>query len=589
MPASLARRLYASSSITRLLFIYGPTEATVQVITAEVGPDAVDPVLIGRPIPGVGVHVTDAELSEVPDGDFGELCLSGIQLADGYIGRDDLTAERFVPAPPAMGGRLYRTGDLGRRLADGTFEFRGRMDDQVKIRGQRVEPGEVQAHLAGHPAVSQAHVGFREGVGGTELVAWAAPLGESVDPEELRDYLRHRLPAPLVPSVITVLDTLPVGPRGKLDVARLPSPDAQTLAGAGSDGELLRAYDRTVPPSMTDRDALVEVVSAAVAEVLGTATPVWPDDDFFDDLGGTSLLAVRLVARLEEVLSVRVPLSLVLGGTTIAHLADALVGLQGEPVQLVVNGRGDDVPLVLVHAWIGGVLRYRLLAPYLPPSQPLIGIAVNHDVQGSQPHTIDALAEQALVQLRALRPTGPYLLGGHSAGGLIALEMARRLRVEGAEVGEVLLIDTPALVSGWRFWRSEIVLNWDDWKTRSWSERVERVQSFISNRRGRIGTPSGDDQDVQWRLAVTNRSSMRAIRTFEPAPYDGDVLVLYTSDSKRRHRGRSDLGWGELVRGTLTAEPIGGTHDTIFAPANAPGISAHLLGAARRLRREVSA
>jgi len=193
------------------------------------------------------------------------------------------------------------------------------------------------------------------------------------------------------------------------------------------------------------------VVATAIGEVLGNGVPVRADDHFFDDLGGTSLLAVRLMARLEEVLEVRLPLSVVLSEATVAGLADAVSRLQPDDhLQLVVNAHGEDTPIVLVHAWLGGVLRYRLLAPHLPPSQPLIGIDVHH---GGEPvaDSIAALADQAIVQLRSVRPVGPYVLGGHSMGGLVSLEMARRLRSEGAEVGEVVLIDVPARVSGWRF------------------------------------------------------------------------------------------------------------------------------------------
>ncbi|MFI0941513.1 non-ribosomal peptide synthase/polyketide synthase [Streptomyces sp. NPDC021020] len=276
LPAALAARFHRVLPGTRLHNLYGPTEASVDVTAYEV-PAEPAAVPIGRPVWNTRAYVLDAALRPVPPGVPGELYLSGVQLARGYLGRPALTAERFVADPyaPEPGGRMYRTGDLARWTRTGELEYLGRTDDQVKLRGLRIEPGEVEAVLAAHPAVAQTAVLVRD----DRLVAYAVPApGATADPTALRAHGAATLPGHMVPAAVLVLPAFPLTPNGKLDRRALPAPD---FAAEATD---------TAP-----RTPLEETLCALVADVLGLER-VGVEDDFFA-LGGDSIVAMQLVAR----------------------------------------------------------------------------------------------------------------------------------------------------------------------------------------------------------------------------------------------------------------------------------------------------
>jgi amino acid adenylation domain-containing protein len=333
-----ARRALAAGAPGRLVNGYGPTENTVFSTwhpIAEVPEDAWT-VPIGRPIAGSTAYVLDRGGEPVPEGWPGELCVGGWGVARGYLARPGLTAERFVPDAfgAAPGARLYRTGDRVRWNARGEIEFLGRVDFQVKVRGFRVEPGEVEAVLAAHPAVREAVVVVRPDAGGDRrLVGYVAADAEAVSGAGLRAYLRERMPEYMVPSAVVVLEALPLTPNGKVDRRALPDPEA----GAGAEGG-------DVAPRTATEAALARVF----AEVLGVER-VGVHAGFFD-LGGHSLLATRAVSRIREATGADVPLRALFEAPTVAALAervDALLG-EGAVVQappIVPTPRGGELPL----------------------------------------------------------------------------------------------------------------------------------------------------------------------------------------------------------------------------------------------------
>jgi amino acid adenylation domain-containing protein len=297
----------------RWLNAYGPSEATVTATFHE--PRAGDPpptgpvVPIGRPIAGIDILLLAADGEPAPPGEAGEIALAGAGLARGYLGRADLTAERFVPHPLAVRGgeRLYRTGDRGRFLPDGALEFLGRLDDQVKVRGVRVEPREVEAALAACPGVREAAVLPRElRPGERQLVAWVATAaGTTV--AELRRQLRRTLPEAMVPAAWVLLDALPKSPSGKVDRAALPPP-----APATADGDEPEAA----------AGAVEEVLAGVWAELLDLPR-VRPEDDFFE-LGGHSLAAGQMLALVREACGVELPARALFAAPTLAAFAAAV-------------------------------------------------------------------------------------------------------------------------------------------------------------------------------------------------------------------------------------------------------------------------
>ena len=304
-----ARRVVEALPDLALIDGYGPTEGTTftccyRVTGAE---PAGSPLPVGRPIANTRAFVLDDDLRMVPAGVAGELFAGGDGLARGYLGRPDLTAERFVPDPFSgqPGERLYQTGDRARWRSDGTVELLGRLDGQVKIRGFRVETGEVESVLARHPAVRQAAVVARDGAGGKALTAYVT-LSEPLPPAALQSFLRERLPEPMIPAAWAVLDELPLTPNGKVDRRALPAPEASRPD-----------RERREPRTPLERD-VVEVCT----EVLGREE-ISLDDNFFA-LGGHSLLATQLMARLGDRLRMELPLSLVFDAKDLGDLAERI-------------------------------------------------------------------------------------------------------------------------------------------------------------------------------------------------------------------------------------------------------------------------
>lgn len=283
LPAELQAKVLASFPHIELLNLYGPTEAAIEVTWWDCRDDGSLIVPIGRPVANLSAHVLDAELRVVPRGVAGELYLGGVGLARGYWQRPGLSAERFVADPlGGDGARLYRTGDLARWRADGQIEYLGRVDHQVKIRGFRIELGEVEAQLLRESEVEEAVVVAHEGAGGARLVAYVSNGGRSeIDTARLAQQLGKTLPDYMLPSAIMVLERLPLNANGKVDRKALPSP-------AMSRQQAYKAPEGLV----------AETVAVVWAEVLGVEK-VGADDNFFD-LGGHSLLLIRVHRLLED-------------------------------------------------------------------------------------------------------------------------------------------------------------------------------------------------------------------------------------------------------------------------------------------------
>jgi len=302
MPPDLAVSLAERSTSTWNL--YGPTETTIWSTQSHIV--AARGVSIGGPIANTQLYVLDAGGDVVPTGVAGELYIGGAGVARGYLGRPDLTAERFVPSPFADGARLYRTGDLVRWRSDGELEYLGRLDHQVKLRGYRIELDEIEVALVAHEAVAQAVVVAREEGGDKRLVAYVVGNhGTTVDIGELRAHLKQSMPDYMVPSAFVVLDKLPLTTNGKIDRRALPAPEG---------GPVNRGV------FVAPRTAVEQALASIWCEVLKVPR-IGIEDDFFE-LGGHSLLATRVMARIREQLKVELPLRVLFEAPTVTRLAD---------------------------------------------------------------------------------------------------------------------------------------------------------------------------------------------------------------------------------------------------------------------------
>lgn len=420
----------------KLINEYGPTENTVVASWAHIPavPQKNRLPVIGRPITNTRLYVLNSAGSVQPIGVPGELFIGGKGVAQGYLGRPDLTAERFVPDPFSTepGATLYQTGDIVRFLPDGMLEFLGRRDNQVKIRGYRIELGEIEALMLAYPGVRDAVVVVNESLSGEKrLVAYVvAKEGVALAKEKIRAALKEQLPDYMLPASFSLLDELPVTANGKVDRQALAQRRPITQS----------AVEKHIAP----RNA-IELQLVQLWERLLGVSPISVVDNFFQ-LGGHSLAGVRLMSQIQHLFGVDLPLSTLFEGATIAHLGSVLRQHEenGAPRSLVeIQAGGTKPPLFCLHAAGGEVLSYMGLARHLGADQPLYGLQPFeiHALKEAGPSLVE-MAAHYIKAIREIQPEAPYHLCGWSMGGVIAFEMARQLEEQGDEVAFLGLIDS---------------------------------------------------------------------------------------------------------------------------------------------------
>lgn len=406
--------------------LYGPTEAAVDVSYWPAGPeDRANPIPIGWPVWNTALEVLDERMRPVPPGLAGHLYLGGVQLARGYLGRPDLTAERFIDAPQ---GRLYATGDLARLRPDGAVVYLGRSDHQVKIRGLRVELGEIEAAIMASGLARECVVIAREDHAGEKrLVAYLVPTADW-RPGLLAERLAAGLPAYMIPSAEVALKALPVTSNGKLDRKALPAPE---FAASGRAAET----------------ATEHLLARLFAEVLHLPEPAPAEADFFA-LGGDSLSAVRLAQALEAETGRDPGLGTIFEHPVLAVLAAALDAQAPHddglgPLILLAEGDAQAAPLFLIHPAGGLAWGYRGLARRIAPARRVWGLQhPGLDPAVAMPESLAELARDYAQRIAALAPRGKVHLAGWSVGGILAQEIAVILSAMGREPGLVAMLDS---------------------------------------------------------------------------------------------------------------------------------------------------
>ena len=535
--------------------LYGPTEAAVDVSWYPAcGPELAavtgSSVPIGWPVWNTGLRILDGAMRPVPPGVAGDLYLTGIQLAQGYLGRPDLTASRFIADPFAPGERMYRTGDVARWLANGAVEYLGRSDDQLKIRGQRIELGEIDRAMSALPDVAQAvshacvfNQAAATGGDARQLVGYlVSDSGLPLDTAALKARLAEQLPPHMVPVVLMQLAELPLSANGKLDRKALPLP---TLGGERS--------GRPPEPGMET------LVAAAFSQLLGCEVNDI-DADFFA-LGGHSLLAMRLAAQLSRQLARQLTPGQVMVASTVGKLSALLAAdLSDEQAQrlgldtLLPLRESEGPTLFCFHPASGFAWQFSVLARYLSPRWSITGIQSPRP-QGpmASAASLDEVCEHHLQTLLAQQPHGPYYLFGYSLGGTLAQGIAARLRQRGEAVAFLGLLDT---------WPPE-TQNWAEKEANGLdpavlAEIARERETFLAAQQGQA---SGE---LFCAIEANYADAVRLLTTAHSAKFDGKA-TLFVAEKTRQAGMDPQVVWGPWV-GELEVFSQNCAHVDIISP-----------------------
>ncbi|HBE9115937.1 TPA: enterobactin non-ribosomal peptide synthetase EntF [Citrobacter braakii] len=451
LPADLCRE-WELLTHAPLHNLYGPTEAAVDVSWYPAWGDDLaavtgNSVPIGYPVWNTGLRILDAMMRPVPFGVAGDLYLTGIQLAQGYLGRADLTASRFIADPFNLGERMYRTGDVARWLENGAVEYLGRSDDQLKIRGQRIELGEIDRVMQQLPDVEHAvahacvfNQAAATGGDARQLVGYlVSQSGLPLDTSALRETLREKLPAHMVPTVLLQLAELPLSANGKLDRKALPMPQLTSRTSgraprAGTETAIAQSFAALLDCEVNDVEA-----------------------DFFA-LGGHSLLAMKLAAQLSRIFERQVTPGQIMVASTVEQLSALLESNDDEQSQrlgfetLLPLRESHGPTLFCFHPASGFAWQFSVLSRYLSPQWSIIGIqSPRPDGPMQTAENLDAVCEHHLATLLSQQPHGPYYLLGYSLGGTLAQGIAARLHARGETVAFLGLLDTwPPETQNWQ-------------------------------------------------------------------------------------------------------------------------------------------
>jgi aspartate racemase len=570
---------------------------------------------VGRPLAGVELQLLDAQGKAAAEGEAGEVYLSTPCLARGYLHRPQLTAQRFLPHPQrGTSATLYRTGDLARWGADGNLHYLCRVDQQVKVRGKRVDLVEVEACLRHAEGVQDAAVAaLLNADGETEIRGYVtANPHAQLGLRPLWAELRRKLPEHALPRMIYAVEALPYLPNGKLDRQRLALL-CDNAGALGLDppcaGDESNCGCRTAQQKGTDApggEDISDLLQACWCEVLGSETACC-EDDFFA-VGGTSLQAALLAARLGRMLGRRVPVDLIYRQRTFGALGAALGDLRSEQAEgaparggplVLLRGGAEDAPFFLVHGLGGGVFGYADLVDHLPEGCAIYGLQAA-GLEGEEPpdQSIEAMAERFVAAVRTLQPHGPYRLGGYCFGGVVAFEMARQLSAAGEPSALVAIIE--GFAPGWRrghaallyperlrLLASSLPFWWQEYRALGAAALRRRIGRKLRPRRqvpaamaadGAACAPGEGCQGLAQDLVDDDLSvlpshrrrlldvHMAAIRHYTPGPYAGEVTVFRARRRTISHVVKGpldkDLGWSALAA-RVTEHEVEGAHRNV--------------------------
>ncbi|ACK49825.1 amino acid adenylation domain protein [Methylocella silvestris BL2] len=580
MSAPHLEKALAGLPQTEIVNIYGPTENTTftSFYAARRGGRAAGPVPIGRAIAHTEILILGPDMTPVADGEAGQLACAGAGVALGYLNRPELTAEKFIDDPTgAFTGRLYLTGDMARRGADGEILFLGRTDRQVKINGKRVELDEIEAVLRADPRLADALVERLDDSPARPLVAYlklAATAGANAScAAAIVEALRAKLPPHMIPSAAVLMKEFPLTPNGKVDRKALPRPGA----AAAPEPEL----------PATAAWSKMELIAGAVWREVLKRDDINLSTNFFD-LGGHSMLATRIAARLSRKLGLKIPVSSLFKTPTLKAFAAYLASLDDWRT-VTIQPLGDKTPIVAIN----DPMLYYNVARELGAERPIFNVALFDAANPQSPpdRALEDIAAEYVELLRKMQPRGPYILAGYCVAGVIAYEAARQLREQGDEVPLLILADSWApgyvanlswprrLLSELAFRRHVLQRQFRDMRKGEMSFG-EILASYRLVRKSRIldlavalhilkEKPVGrnDGQD-QWFLRHLNAA--RRGYCVKETPSDVALLQSEIILTPRMDKG---MGWTQHVKGRLSLHRIPGWHGDMFGQIGARAIA----------------
>ncbi|MFF8727222.1 amino acid adenylation domain-containing protein [Streptomyces sp. NPDC015171] len=533
---------------------YGPTETTVwSTVHPLTRPE--DAAVIGKPLRNTLLYVLDEELVPVEPGTEGELFIAGAGVARGYLNRPELTAERFLPHRFGDDSTLmYRTGDVVRQRADGALEYVGRADHQVKLHGFRVELGEIEAALERSDDVDQAAATVREDrPGDRRLVAYvtAAP-GRVPDVKALRDFVADTVPLYMVPSAVVALEEFPLTPNGKLDRKALPAPVVAPTA--------------MVETHLTQSELLL---SRLFAEVLGVAQ-VGPRDSFFD-LGGSSVLAARLLARVRSEMDLELSIRMLVESPTPAELSRRLTGEEPQDsfdVLLPLMTKGSARPLFCMRHLGGTAWCYGVLAQHFSLEYPIYGLQSHTFQEFDTPvDTIAAMAADYADRIKGVQPEGPYRILGWSFGGILAHAVAAEFQKRGEEIEFLGVFNTNPHITDMED-RDEqglieliLLINGKDLTTYERPLRYEDIAEFadMATNYAWHGRKSAAETFVETML-----TDLGAWKAHTPEKYSG-AMHLFAADPSPVAEAASSEAWAPYVAGEIVRHELGCGHEEMLS------------------------
>ncbi|MBD2344914.1 non-ribosomal peptide synthetase [Anabaena subtropica] len=572
LSVKLVQTFYELIPFAKLINLYGSSEVSANATYYDTSllPSQANNVPIGCPIDNTQVYVLNRNLQPTPLGVIGELFIGGDGLAKGYLHRPKLTQERFIDNPFIPGYKLYKTGDLVRYLNNGNLEYLGRHDDQIKIRGFRVELGEIASVITQYPDAKESVVIANNDAQNQHLIAYIVTEKQEIATEIL-PYLQQKLPNYMVPSAFVVMNALPLTPNGKVDKRALLTHNN------------IRQY--TTKSLIAPRN-FTELTLFKLWENLLNHNQIGVTDNFFD-LGGHSFLAVRLMAQIQDKFGHNLALSTLFENPTIEKLAIIV----SQPSRknsnsplVAINSSGSQIPFFCIHGAGGGINHYFNLSRRLGEDYPFY--ALEHTPEQDQRETIslEETATYYLKEIRQVQLNGPYFLGGHCYGGVLAFEMAQQLQKQGQTVGLLVIID--AIVSETHIKPTKdddakfLLRMAESIKTNNnidFSLPFEEIRDLQLNEQFNLINKKANfifsDTEIQdfLRYYTIFKANVQAMRDYIPQiyPYSITLLrakeeIIHDFDNPEWNTDDPFLGWGKFSSQPIQVMEIPGDHFSIF-------------------------